>query len=104
MRINEVRTREADVTLNADELVMIHNMLYFYSRFHHMDPDASKPGQRFHELYIDVNIAKDLCQYGHLDSFSIDQLIMHSIMANPIQRMQQVQRAIDAAQRKDEQL
>ena len=76
--------------------------MYFYERYHHMDQNASKPGDRFHELYMQVNIAKDLCQYGHLDSFSIDQLITHSIMTNPEQRISQVKKAIDRAQGKGE--
>ena len=87
MRINEIRAKEADVTLDADELVMINNLQYFYERYHHMDQNASKPGDRFHELYMQVNIAKDLCQYGHLDSFSIDQLITHSVTTNPKSRV-----------------
>lgn len=32
MRINEIKAKEVNVTLNSDELVMLGNLMYFYEK------------------------------------------------------------------------
>lgn len=82
MRINKVETKKVDVTMDSDELVMIQNIMYFYENHYVDDPDCQKPNKRFHELAMQVIIAGNLCQYGHLDNFALDCIIGHQNKAN----------------------
>lgn len=90
MRINEIHSKEVNVTLSADELVMLGNLLYFYENHYDADPNVSAPGPRFYELAEQVVIARDLCQYGHLDTFSLDSALRYSIAADPERRLSSV--------------
>ena len=49
--------------LTADDLVLICNAMYAQRN------DKSK--ENFLRLYSDMMIARDLCQYGHLDNFAL---------------------------------
>lgn len=81
---------EANVTLTADELVMIGNLQYFYEKYRRLDEGSSEPNARFHELCMQTCIAKDLCQYGRIDAFSLDRIMRHSIMTDQEKRLEQV--------------
>lgn len=83
MRINEIRKKEVNVMLNADELVLLGNALYFYEKHHSIDKDCGRPGQTFHELNAQIVTARDLCQYGHLDSHSLGCIMRHKVAASP---------------------
>lgn len=88
MRINEVRNKEVDATLDADELVLISNLMHFYEKnLKTIEPTSRKPNEKFHELNASVIIARDLCQYGNLDSFSLKCIVKHKIAANPNGRL-----------------
>lgn len=58
--------RQVTVTLNADELVAICNAMYSCKAQKDMQNDL------FYRLYSDMMIARDLCQYGHIDQFCLD--------------------------------
>lgn len=83
MRINVIEARKAEATLDADELVCIANVMYFYEKHHTDDPDASKPGSTFNELYQQVVTARDLCQYGHLDGHVLGDIAAHELAVRP---------------------
>lgn len=84
MRINEIRKKEVNVTLNADELVMLGNLMYFYEKNKEtIEPGKKPPNAAFHDLNASVIIARDLCQYGGLDSFSLKHIVRHEYAANP---------------------
>lgn len=60
--------REVTLTLNADELVMICNMIYTA-----IDEYAKR--EKVQELHADMILARDLCQYGHIDNFSLGRIV-----------------------------
>lgn len=68
----------------------------FYEKYHSIDPDSSKPNEKFHEFAGEVIVASNLCQYGHLDSFALDSILKHNIEAHPETRMTQVKRILDS--------
>lgn len=110
MRINEIRKNQVDVTLDSNELVMLGNLMFFYESHYGIDADVSAPGPRFHRLNEQVIIARDLCQYGQLDNFSMDTALRHSVAACPERRLSDVQKALglmekeEYAQRRTEQV
>ena len=55
------KDKEVVVSLASDELVKICNVLY-----NSKDEDKN---QLYFKLYGEMMIAKDLCQYGHIDDF-----------------------------------
>lgn len=56
------------VELNSDDLINICNALYAVF-------DKEKGRSRFLQLYSDLMMARDLCQYGHLDDFSLQSIV-----------------------------
>ena len=60
--------RNVIVELNADDLVIICNALY--SQF-----DEKKDKENFLQLYSDAMMARDLCQYGHVDNFCLGNIV-----------------------------
>ena len=60
--------REATVSLSADELVIVCNALY--SQF-----GEKKDNENFLQLYSDMMMARDLCQYGHVDNFCLHNIV-----------------------------
>lgn len=60
--------RRAIVELNADDLVIICNALY--AQF-----EEKKDKGNFLQLYSDMMIARDLCQYGSLDNFCLRNIV-----------------------------
>lgn len=60
--------RRAIVELNADDSVIICNALY--AQF-----EEKKNKGNFLQLYSDMMIARDLCQYGSLDNFCLRNIV-----------------------------
>lgn len=87
MRINEVKKNEVNVTLSSDELVIIGNLIHFFETHMDAEPDAEKPGPAFHALAAQVITARDLCQYGHLDEFTLSCVLRHKAAASPKGRL-----------------
>ncbi len=56
--------REVMVELTADDLVIICNALY-------AQLGEKKYNDIFMQLYSDMMMARDLCQYGHVDNFCV---------------------------------
>ena len=60
--------REVMVELTADDLVIICNALYAQS-------GEKKNNDYFMQLYSDMMMARDLCQYGHIDDFCLHNIV-----------------------------
>lgn len=60
--------REVTVELSANDLVIICNALYAQS-------SEKKPHDYFMQLYSDMMMARDLCQYGHVDNFCLHNIV-----------------------------
>lgn len=60
--------REVMVELTADDLVIICNALYAQS-------GEERNNNYFMQLYSDMMMAKDLCQYGHVDDFCLHNIV-----------------------------
>lgn len=89
MRINSIKEKSADVTLDASELVCLGNVLYFYEKHHALDAGSSSPGPTFHGLYKQVVTARDLCQYGRLDGHSLGTIVEHELAMSPVGQLSQ---------------
>ena len=59
--------KEATITLSADELVKICNVLYGTA-------DKEKT-DLYYQLYSEMMIARDMCQYGHIDNFCLENIV-----------------------------
>lgn len=62
------RDREVTVELSVDDLVIICNALYAQS-------SEEKNKDYFMQLYSDMMMARDLCQYGHVDNFCLHNIV-----------------------------
>lgn len=60
--------RNVIVELEADDLVMICNALY-------SQLEEKKNREPFLQLYSDMMMARDLCQYGHVDDFCLHNIV-----------------------------
>lgn len=60
--------REATIELSADDLVIICNALY-------SQLDEKKSDEKFFQLYSDMMMARDICQYGHVDNFCLHNIV-----------------------------
>lgn len=60
---NVSKGEEVVVRLSPDELIKLCNVLY-------KAPDDEKNALYYH-LYSELMLARDLCQYGHIDDFSM---------------------------------
>ena len=71
MRIDKISHTEhfGSVTLSREELILIANAVY--SKF---IKDVKEPKETVSKLYSSIIIARDLVDYGGLDSFSIESL------------------------------
>lgn len=61
--------REVVVTLDADELVKICNIFY--------QAQSEEKNEKYDKLYSEMMLARDLCQYGHVDDFCLGKIIEH---------------------------
>ena len=68
MEINSIskEKREVNVNLSSDDLVKICNVLY-----HASNEDRNNI---YYKLYGDMMMARDLCQYGHIDGFCFERI------------------------------
>lgn len=62
------RDREVTVELSADDLIIICNALYAKSK-------EERDNDYFMQLYSDMMMARDLCQYGHVDDFCLHNIV-----------------------------
>lgn len=62
------KNKETVVKLSADDLTIICNALYAQL------PESQK-NERLLQLYGDMMIARDLCQYGHIDNFCLQNVV-----------------------------
>lgn len=60
--------REVTVELTANDLIIICNALYAQS-------SEERDNNCFMQLYGDMMMARDLCQYGHVDDFCLHNII-----------------------------
>lgn len=72
----------AVVKLNADELVILGNALYLATKelgedALHITSNGCENNPAAHQLYSEIMIARDLCQYGHIDDFCLEQVNKH---------------------------
>lgn len=65
--------REVTVCLNANELVMLGNIMHLAST--HATQTKPSNTEKMASLYADIILARDLCQYGHLDNFSLSHIV-----------------------------
>ena len=59
--------REVTVTLSADELIKICNVFY--------STNMANKNELYYRLYSDMMIARDLCQYGHIDNVCLKRIV-----------------------------
>lgn len=59
---------EVVVSLSADELVKLSNVMYC------LKEDEHKNGL-YYKLYSEIILARDICQYGHIDGFALDRIV-----------------------------
>lgn len=76
MRINEIESKKVTVTLDSDELVSLSNIIYEYGK-------KNELRSREHDLAIQINIARSMCQYGHIDNPTLHLVIKHTVMGHP---------------------
>ena len=66
--------RQVIVCLDADELVKICNVFYETQKAREKEKRKDK---LYYKLYSDMMLARDLSQYGHIDSFCLGQIVKH---------------------------
>lgn len=59
---------EVLVKLSGNDLVAICNALYRYT-------EKQKNKENIMQLYSDMMMARDLCQYGHIDDFCLQNIV-----------------------------
>lgn len=62
--------RNVIVELEADDLVMICNALY-------SQLEEKENREPFFQLYSDMMMVRDLCQYGHIDNFCLSNIVKY---------------------------
>lgn len=61
-------SREVKISLTADELILLCNMM-------HEQRKEKDNNEKLLQLYSEMMIARDLCQYGSLDNFSLQSIV-----------------------------
>lgn len=76
MNINSISndTGKVTLTLNIEELKNLANIMFA--------TDDKHKDQKYHKLYSDIILARDLCQYGHLDESSLSFIVQHRNESN----------------------
>lgn len=62
------KDREVKISLTADELILLCNMMHEQRKEKHND-------EKLLQLYSEMIIARDLCQYGSLDNFALQNIV-----------------------------
>ena len=77
MTIQTISKEDENVTveLSSDDLVMICNALYLHSKVYDLRSKGQKTIDHFLQLYSDMMMARDLCQYGHIDNFCLRNVV-----------------------------
>lgn len=60
------KEKEVLVTLSIDDLKTLCNILY--------NADNKEKDNSYWKLYSDMMIVRDLCEYGHIDNFCLEQV------------------------------
>lgn len=60
----------ANVELTSDELVILCNAL-----FRVRDREEFKNREKYHKLYSELMLARDVSQYGHVDNFCLGRIV-----------------------------
>lgn len=69
MNIQSISKNEkVTIDLSPDDLVIICNAMY-------CQPDEVKNKKSFCTIYSDMMMARDLCQYGHIDDFCLQNIV-----------------------------
>ena len=87
MRINEIENKNVNVLLTADELVKLMNVMHFYEEAHKVKLVSDKT---FHNLYAQIILAANVCQYGHMDDFATSRYVRHKLITNPNGRLAKI--------------
>lgn len=58
--------KEATIRLSADELVKLTNVLYHATE--------EEKNNLYYQVHSDLLMARDLCQYGHIDQFCLSEI------------------------------
>ena len=61
------KDKKVNVVLSSDELVKLCDILH--------STDDRYANELFHKLYGEMMIARDLCQYGHIDDYSLELIV-----------------------------
>lgn len=83
MKINAIYADHVDLSLDANELVWLHNMIHFYEKHNDANTGFAMPDDIFHLMAKQIETAKCLFQYGRIDSRSLSKLIHHELEAYP---------------------
>lgn len=77
MRINSIKNGEVEMTLKCGELIDLGNIMYDYEQRCNEAHAKNKLDAQFHEMSAQIVTARDVCQYGHLDSHSLSVVMRH---------------------------
>lgn len=83
MRINTIHTGGADITIDTSELICLANVLYFYEKHWDANSGFPAPNQVFHTVAKQLVTARDIAQYGRLDSHSTSLIAAHELAIHP---------------------
>lgn len=97
MNIQEISksNREVTVTLNADELIRICNAMH--------KADNNDNNELYNKLHSEMILARDLCQYGGIDNFTLSCIVNYrSQYSNIEEEIQKIKNRRDKKQREVE--
>lgn len=63
---NITKGKDVLITLSIDDIKKLCNILY--------NVDNREKDNSYWQLYSDMMIARDLCEYGHIDNFCLEQV------------------------------
>lgn len=65
--------QQATIVLSKDELVLLCNIMFKYGIAAGNNEEAKT--DLFNKTYADMIIARDMCQYGHIDNFALSSIM-----------------------------
>lgn len=74
MNIQSISKKDKEIVaiLDADDLVSLENVMYQVTKC--QNNGDLRLNETFYRLYANVMLARNLCQYGHLDDFSFEHI------------------------------
>ena len=66
-------SKNVDITINSDELMLLQNIITAIPPSTEYDPKQHKVVGK---LYADLILASDLVQYGHIDNFTLNSIVI----------------------------